>query len=156
MNLLTRRLCAYALAPALLVGMMGFAVAAESAQESKSPETPQIIAVKFHADWCGFCKAMGSVFEELQAKFDTQPVLYVTLDQTREFNRRQSTFLAHALGLDCLWSEHGGKTGFILLIDGKTREAVAKLTHEQNLKQMGAALVEAVGKASVTKPQSTN
>lgn len=156
MNLLTRSLCTYALAPVLFVGMLRSAVGAETSQESKSAETPQIIAVKFHADWCGYCKAMGSVFEELQAKLDTQPVLYVTLDQTREFNRRQSKFLAHALGLDDVWSEHGGKTGFVLLIDGKTREVVAKLTHEQNLKQMGAALVEAVGKASVTRPQSTN
>jgi len=109
---------------------------------------PKVIAVKFHADWCGFCKTMGPVFEEMQAKFDQEPVLYVTLDQTRDFDRKQSMYLTHAMGLDGVWEENGGKTGFVLLIDAGTRKVVQKLSHEQNLKQMGAALQEAVQKAS--------
>lgn len=111
---------------------------------------PAIIAVKFHADWCGFCKSMGNVFEELQAKYDTQPVLYVTLDQTRSFNRDQSRYLAGELGLVDMWTENGGKTGFILLIDAKTRSVVNRLTHDQTLKQMGATLMQAVATASGT------
>ncbi|MCI0366070.1 MAG: protein disulfide isomerase family protein [Phycisphaerales bacterium] len=110
-------------------------------------DAPKIIAVKFHADWCGFCKQMGAAFEELQAKFDQEPALYVTFDQTRDFGRKQSQYLAHAMGLDDVWKENGGKTGFILLIDPKTKQVVQRLTHEQNLKQIGAALQEAVQKA---------
>lgn len=108
--------------------------------------TPALIAVKFHADWCGSCKAMGSVFEELQAKFDTKPVLYVTLDHTRDFNRQQSKFMAQSMGLDDVWAKHGGKTGFILLIDGKSREVITTLKSTQNLKEMGAELTAAVDK----------
>ena len=119
-----------------------------NAQDKKSNEVPAVIAVKFHADWCGSCKAMGGVFEELQAKFDTQPVLYITLDHTRKFNREQSAYLAQSLGLSKIWSEHGNKTGFILLIDGKKRRVISKLTKQQNLKQMGATLLEAVNKVS--------
>ncbi len=111
-------------------------------------EAPKVIAVKFHADWCGFCKTMGPAFEELQAKFDQEPVLYVEFDQTREFNRRQSAYLANTLGLQDAWKEDGGKTGFVLLIDANTKKVVQRLTHEQNLKQMGAALQDAVGKAA--------
>jgi len=118
------------------------------AQRSQEPTTPAVIAVKFHADWCGSCKAMGSVFEELQAKFDTQPVLYVVLDHTRDFNRQQSEYLAASLDLDDMWAQHGNKTGFILLLDGKTHEVLDKLTPDHDLKQMGAALTEAVGKSS--------
>jgi thiol-disulfide isomerase/thioredoxin len=115
------------------------------AQDQNKPiETPRVIAVKFHADWCGSCKAMGSTFEELQAKFDTLPVLYVVLDQTRDFNRKQSAFLAHSLGLDDVWVEYGGKTGFILLIDGSTKEVITKLTHRQSLKEMGAMITETI------------
>lgn len=110
-------------------------------------QRPKIIAVKFHADWCGYCKAMGPVFEELQAKYDQEPVLYVVLDQTREFDRTQSQFMANAMGLDSVWEEHGGKTGFVLLIDASTKEVVQRLSYEQNLKQMGAALKDAVRSA---------
>ncbi len=113
-----------------------------------SKATPAVIAVKFHADWCGSCKAMGSVFEELQAKFDTMPVLYVTLDHTRDFNRQQSKFMAQSMGLDGVWAEKGGKTGFILLIDGKTREVITTLKSTQNLKEMGAELNAAVDKVT--------
>jgi len=118
-----------------------------SAQNQQKPaEAPKIIAIKFHADWCGFCKAMGSTFEELQAKFDTLPVLYLVLDHTREYNRKQSAYLAYALDLADVWAEFGGKTGFILLINAKTKQVVTKLTHQQSLKEMGALLVEAVKK----------
>ncbi len=120
----------------------------QSSENNASAAGPKIIAVKFHADWCGYCKAMGPVFEELQAKFDLQPALYVTFDQTREFDRKQSQYLANAMGLNQVWAKHGGSTGFILLIDANTKEVVEKLSHEKNLKEMGAALQEAVKQAS--------
>ena len=111
-------------------------------------EAPEVIAVKFHADWCGSCKVMGPVFEELQEKFDTQSALYIVLDHTRTYNRRQSQYLATTLGLDKVWAEYGGKTGFILLIDGESRKVLNTLTRENNLKQMGASLLAAVEHAS--------
>jgi len=138
------------LLPASLLAIVAFAATGIGAGQdtAANPGGPQIIAVKFHADWCGYCKQMGSVFEEMQAKYDQQPVLYVTFDQTRDFNRTQSQYLAHAMDLACVWKEHGGSTGFVLLIDAKTKQVVQKLTHEQNLKQMGAALQAAVSSAS--------
>lgn len=139
------------MADVIATGSAATAPASAGGADAQVRAEAKVIAVKFHADWCGFCKAMGNVFEEMQAKFDTQPVLYVTLDQTREFNRKQSKFLANALGLADIWSEHGGKTGFILLIDSKARSVIAKLTHDQNLKTMGAALTDAVNKASGSK-----
>jgi len=111
-------------------------------------ERPSVIAVKFHAEWCGKCKAMGPVFKELQAKYDQLPVLYEVFDHTREFDRRQSAYLAHAMDLDGLWDEHGGSTGFVLLIDAQNREVIKRLSHEDGLAEMGAALQKAVREAS--------
>ena len=136
---------------ALLVTSISVVWAQTGGAKSETAEGPRVIAVKFHADWCGFCKAMGSAFEELQAKFDTQPVLYITLDHTREFNRKQSKYMAHSLGLSKVWAEHGGKTGFVLLINGTTLEVISMLTHEQNLKQMGTDLLMAVEKTAAKK-----
>lgn len=137
----------------VLVAMAGLAIAqsprtTSTQRQASSAEGPKVIAIKFHADWCGYCKAMGPVFEEMQAKYDQQPVLYVRLDQTREAGRRQAQYMARALGMGDIWTEYGGKTGFVLLVDGTTGEVIEKLTHDQSLKAMGASLREAVRNAS--------
>ncbi|MEM7364904.1 MAG: thioredoxin family protein [Pseudomonadota bacterium] len=103
-------------------------------------ESPQLIAIKFHADWCGSCKRMGNTFEELQQKHDTLPVLYLVLDHTRRYDRDQSAFHMQTLGLENIWDEYGGKTGFVLLVDPQSSEVVARLTHEHTLKDMGKAI----------------
>lgn len=105
---------------------------------------PTVIAVKFHADWCGSCKAMGPVFEDLTNKFDGKPILFVTLNLTNDTTRRQAQYLAAALGLDNHWSRLNGKTGFILLVDGYRKSQLATLTGQMNIKQMGAELNKAV------------
>jgi len=151
---LTTTVLALAASLVLVAALAGVGQASSTQPASTQPCTdaemqrPKVIAVKFHADWCGFCKAMGPVFEEMQAKFDQEPVLYVEFDQTREFGRKQSAYMAGALGLDGVWMENGGKTGFVLLVDATTKEVMQRLSHEQSLKEMGAALQEAVGGAT--------
>lgn len=128
----------------LTVAFAGFGLSApQNSRPTMQDNGPAIIAIKFHADWCGSCKAMGPVFEELQAKYDQQPVLFVEFDQTREFNRRQSQYLADALDLGDVWDEHGGKTGFVLLIDAETKKVIERLGYERSLKEMGASLMDA-------------
>ena len=87
---------------------------------------------------------MGPVFSDLANKFDTEPVLFVTLDGTTESGRRQSQYHAAALGLNEVWRSHGGKTGFVLLVDAKTRKVVTKLTKDKSLKEMGKSLQSAI------------
>ncbi len=99
---------------------------------------PTIIAVKFHADWCGACKAMGAVFTDLRNKLDDKPVLFVELDFTNATTRHQAMLMASALGINPALEENPG-TGFILLLDGK-RQVTGKLTSPQTLKQMAAEI----------------
>ena len=107
---------------------------------AEAPAQPDLLAVKFHADWCGSCKKMGTVFEDLRNKYDGRSVLFVTLDLTNGTTRSQAEFLAATLGFGDVYSQNGG-TGFILLLDGESREQVAKLTASQDIKEMGAELL---------------
>lgn len=112
-----------------------------AATAGAAPSAPDIVAVKFHADWCGSCKRMGTVFEDLRNKYDGKPVLFVELDLTNGTTRTQAEFLAAALGFGDVYAQNQG-TGFILLLDGKSRQQLAKLTADQNIKAMGAEIVK--------------
>ncbi len=127
-----------------------FGAWAQAAQSKSSTDAvpPVVIAVKFYADWCSSCKVMATTYKEFQTKFDTQPVLHVVLDHTRKYDRQQSAYLAVSLGLGKVWEKYANKTGFILLVDGKTREVITTLTKNHTLKEMGVALQKAVDKAS--------
>ena len=106
-----------------------------------APSSPDVVAVKFHADWCGSCKRMGTVFEDLRNKYDGKPVLFVELDLTNGTTRTQAEYLAAALGFGDVYAQNQG-TGFILLLDGKSGQQLAKLTADQNIKAMGAEIVK--------------
>lgn len=108
---------------------------------AEAPAQPDLLAVKFHADWCGSCKKMGTVFEDLRNKYDGRSVLFVTLDLTNGTTRSQAEFMAAALGFGNVFEKNAG-TGFILLLDGDSRQQVAKLTADQNIKVMGAELLK--------------
>ena len=82
---------------------------------------------------------MGAIFTDLQNKFDGKPVLFVTLDFTNRTTHYQSELLASALGMGETYKGNQG-TGFVLLLDGQTRDISARLTSKQTMKEMSAAL----------------
>ena len=90
---------------------------------------PDLYVAKVHADWCGSCKTLVPILEEVQAGVADEPVLFVQLDVTDSTRTAQARLLAAALGVE----EHlkaNNKTGLVLLIDaGDTSllETVTKL-----------------------------
>lgn len=110
------------------------------ADEPEKAANPELIAVKFHADWCGSCKTMGNTFIDLESKLDSQPVLFVELDQTTSAKARQAGYLMDVVGGGAIWEEYGGKTGFILLIDPSDMSIAGKLTKDMGFKDMVKAI----------------
>tara|TARA_S200000501_G_C20256418_1_gene496638 strand:- start:143 stop:307 length:165 start_codon:yes stop_codon:yes gene_type:complete len=52
-----------------------------------------------------------------------------------------------SLGLDKFWKSHGGKTGFVLLVDPRTRSIVGRHTHEHSLKEIGKTISGLIAEA---------
>ena len=46
--------------------------------------SPALYVVKVHADWCGSCKALTPVLEEVREALADDPVLFLELDVTDE------------------------------------------------------------------------
>ncbi|MEM6459624.1 MAG: hypothetical protein AAF710_09565, partial [Planctomycetota bacterium] len=61
--------------------------------------------------------------------------------------RTQAGYLMEAMGADAVWDEHGGKTGFILLIDPDDMSVAGKLTKDMGFKDMVKAIDAARGAA---------
>lgn len=122
------------------------------AQEQSEPasDKPEVIALKFHADWCATCRRMGTIFEDLAVVAEEEPVMFAELDLTDRRTRQQAEYLMSLLDLDQVWNQAGSgtKTGFILLVDAENRQPVGQLSADQDLKQMKAAVLAAVSQSS--------
>lgn len=112
----------------------------EASKESVA--NPKIIALAFHADWCGACKELGPKVMQTMKDIGDTPVLFVKFDLTNEATKRQSEYLAGAIGVGDLYAEHGKKTGFVLLVDAQTQKVLGKFTRETSSKDMLAELKE--------------
>lgn len=130
------------IATALLTLPMGMLAMSASAttdstqQVREAARKPKLVALDFYADWCPACKALTPVYRDLANKTDGQPVLFVTLDQTNKAKARQAEYLIAELGFGDLWSEYGGKTGFVLLVDPDTGTVVDRISARDTLADM--------------------
>lgn len=107
-----------------------------NAQQQKSAEKPKILGVLMYADWCGKCKQLDPKLEEVKPEFEGQSILFTQFDMTNDFTIDQSEKLAGLLGLDHLFKEHEGSTGYMVLLDGQTHEVLTTLKHDQSKEQL--------------------
>ena len=104
-------------------------------KSDKTSVNPDYLVVKFHADWCGNCKAMGSSFEDLQEKFKNENVEFVKFDLTNKETTALAESKANQIGISEIL-DNNRKTGFILIIDNTTKEVLYKLNKKDNIDVM--------------------
>lgn len=136
MKVRSRTAFAAAIAAATLavggIAMTSASAAPFSAFVAAPAETPKIIIVAFHADWCPGCKVLGPMLVgEVLPEIGNQPYLLVKLDQT-EKESRQAEYMLGALGLGDIWSEHAGKTGIALVVDTETKKVLSTINYNQD------------------------
>lgn len=96
---------------------------------------PALYVVKVHADWCGSCKALAPVLEEVRESLADEPVLFLELDVTDEARTAQARLLTAALGIE----DHlkaNNKTGLVLLIDPGDNALLETLTRKNSADEM--------------------
>ena len=112
-------------------------------QEPRAAQAPRIIALTFYADWCPGCERLKPKLDSVIKAASKKPCLFVRLDQTDK-ESRQAEYLVASLGLGELWKEHGGHTGFTLLLDPRSKRVVARLTPDQDVESMKSTLMAAL------------
>jgi len=101
----------------------------------EKPVNPDYLVVKFHADWCGNCKAMGSSFKDLQNKFKDDNIEFVKFDLTDKETTTRAESKARQIGISDILNDNR-KTGFILIIDNTSKKVLYKLTKNNDIDAM--------------------
>jgi len=107
----------------------------------KKPVNPDYLVVKFHADWCGNCLAMGSSFEDLQEIFKEKNIEFVKFDLTDKGTTAKAESKAKQIGISNILNDNR-RTGFILIIDNSTKEILYKLTKNDSIDVMEGKIRE--------------
>ncbi len=103
---------------------------------------PQLFAVYFYADWCTNCKMLSPKLEEARSKggLDEKPVLFVKLNLTDKPSIQQSILLAQALGIGDFLKAQGSATGYVALLDAKTKNEIIRFDRESSAADIQAAI----------------
>ncbi|MEX2657022.1 MAG: thioredoxin family protein [Balneolales bacterium] len=87
-----------------------------------------LIAVSLYADWCGSCKQLDAMMDDIKPEFEDGDILFIYLDKTTDFDVKQSQKKARLLGFESVSNQYEGRTGLMLLIDPNTGELVKEIT----------------------------
>lgn len=104
-------------------------------------ESPTLYAVMFSAGDCGDSKSMTPKFKELKKELAGKKVGFVKFDLSTNESKEKTLDLAKKLGLSNLLASKKG-TGFVVLVDAKTKEEKAILTAKQSLDEMVAIVTK--------------
>ncbi len=107
-------------------------------------DAPRVIGLLFYADWCGSCKVLDPKLEAVTPEFADQPILFTRVDLTDADTQVGAEQHARDLGLEDIYAEHEGRTGFMLLVDAREKRVLGRLTHNQSEGDIRQAISQAL------------
>jgi thiol-disulfide isomerase/thioredoxin len=129
-----------------LLAALVFGGFAASAKDGPVECTSKPYVVKIHADWCGSCKALQSVWEQIETDLEEQATA-VTFDVSDRVAYAESEATAEQLGIGAFFLEYRKRTGTIAVLDCSTLEPVEVLSGERDFEKYRKA-VERASRAS--------
>jgi thiol-disulfide isomerase/thioredoxin len=115
-----------------------------TAQAARPLPTAKIMAVYVTADWCPNCKILGPALQQAinDGGLLQKPVLFVTLNLTDKPHIRQAIFMAQALGIGPWLQSQGSATGYVAVIDSKTKAELVRFDKTNNAKAIMLGIEE--------------
>ncbi len=112
------------------------------AHAARALPKPQLLAVYFYADWCANCKMLSPKLDEARrlGELDEKPVLFVKLNLTDKPSIQQSILLAQALGIGDFLKAQGSATGYVALLDAKTKKDITRFDRESSAADIQATI----------------
>jgi len=127
----------------LLLALTLVAFIAPRLGNAAEPIAPQVIGLMFHSDHCGSCKVLDPKIKAAQASFAKEPILFLTFDHTDAATQMQAALLADATGMGEVYVAQSKANGFMLLVDPKSGEVVAKLSRDMSVAEIETAILKA-------------
>lgn len=119
----------------LIISLIALVACSLPAQARELPQ-PQLMAVYAYADWCPNCKALSPVIDRVRAELAGKPVVFVTLDLTDKPKIMNSILLAQALGIGDWLKAQGSATGYVGLLDAKSKKEITRFDRTQTSQQI--------------------
>ena len=91
--------------------------------------------------------AMGPIVEECTKDYADKSIEFVTFDFTTKETTQAAAARAKALGVEGLFNENAGNTGFLLLYDTSANKVVTRLSADDSTEGWHAAIDNALGGA---------
>ena len=104
--------------------------------------------VKLHAKWCYICVYTRDVWSRIEKEYSGR-VNLVVLDFTDEESTKRSRAEAARLGFTEFFEEYAGVSGFIVVLDGRTKKMTAEILGRGDYR---SAIDAALGKTGAEKP----
>jgi len=133
----------------IAIGLMSLTFHAAQAAPRPLPEA-KYYAVYAYADWCPNCKILTPRLAAVRAALAQEKLLFVTLDLTDKPRIQQSILLAQALGIGPFLQAQGSATGYVALLDAKTKKEVARFDRADE----ESAILERLRAALANQPNS--
>lgn len=132
----------------LILSLLMVCITHTSSASAVGLQAPKRIAVYFYADWCPNCKILSPALTEArkEADLDNKDVLFVTLNLTDKTTIHQSILLAQQLGIGDFVKAQGSATGYVALLDAKTKKELTRVDRTSDAKAIEAVF------AKVEKP----
>lgn len=117
---------------------------------TNADQKPEVLGVLYYADWCGSCKILEPELDaaRIDSELDTDAILFVRLDLTDATTSYQAELLANQLDLGGLYTENGGATGYMVLVDAETKEVISRVTTSSDSTEITSIIKGAISQAS--------